>query len=220
MFTWGILCSWNINCSTKINLFFSQGISYGRRRVFSEDVNAILNDDDPKCREHLRLNVGTFKRIVRLMPDKRSGWTNEYELIVFLYWMASGCSYRLAGGFIGISRFTVRDIVHKMLDFFCGSMRHLIRHVQPENYQDISSRFCRRSRSNIFDHAIGAIDGTHIRILCPVRKHDEYLNYKRFYSIQCQAVVDSKLMFNDIFVGFPGSVHDNRVSEIYICSFY
>ncbi|XP_055912599.1 uncharacterized protein LOC129946435 [Eupeodes corollae] len=152
------------------------------------------------------------------MPGKRSGRTNEYELVVFLYWMASGCSYQLAGGFIGMSRYTVKSIAHKMLNFFCGSMCHLIKHVQPNNYEDIGYKFCRRSKPNIFQNVIGAIDGTHIRILCPVRKHDEYLNYKRFYSIQCQSVVDSKLMFNDAFVGFPGSVHDTRVlknSQLY-----
>lgn len=145
------------------------------------------------------------------MPIKRSGWAKEYELTVFLYWMASGCSYRVAGGFIGISRYTIRDIVHKLLDFFTIHLRHVIRQRKVEEFQQVSDKFCRRAKSDIFAYAIGAIDGTHIRIACPVNKHDEYINYKSFYSIQCQAVVDSNHIFNSVFVGFPGSVHDTRV---------
>jgi hypothetical protein len=50
----------------------------------------------------------------------------------------------------------------------------------------------------------------HIRIHCPVDKHDEYINHK-IYSIQLQAVADSFGLFMDVFIGFPGSVHDTRV---------
>ncbi|KAI8122468.1 hypothetical protein CVS40_6746, partial [Lucilia cuprina] len=37
-----------------------------------------------------------------------------------------------------------------------------------------------------FINFIGAIDETHIRIKCPTRKHDEYINHKKFHSIHVQ----------------------------------
>jgi hypothetical protein len=70
---------------------------------------------------------------------------------------------------------------------------------------------------------VGAIDGCHVRIKCPKDRHDEYFCHKQFYSINTQAIVNSKGLFVDIFVGFPGSVHDTRVlknSPVYNYSFY
>ena len=59
--------------------------------------------------------------------------------------------------------------------------------------------------------AVGAIDGSHVRIKCPPALHDQYINRKLDYSIQCQGVCDSNHKFLDICVGYPGSVHDTRV---------
>ena len=188
-----------------------QTVQYGRMRVISEDVQAIMDGDDIKIRKHLRLEVQSFTSILGMMREKYSGWSKEYELMIFLYWMAAGCSYRVAGGFVGISRYTVKRIVHKMLDFFCTNMRHIIHHCDPSDFESVSLKFCRRAKTSIFANAIGAIDGTHNRISCPVKKHDEYMNYKGFYSIQCQAIMDSNFLFNDVFIGYPGSVHDTRV---------
>ncbi|KAL1276531.1 hypothetical protein QQF64_036154 [Cirrhinus molitorella] len=50
-----------------------------------------------------------------------------------------------------------------------------------------------------------------------------YLNRKLFYSIQLQALCDHQGKYLDIFVGFPGSVHDSRVlrnSPIYLKALY
>ena len=185
-------------------------------RVLSEDVQNIINGDAKTIQEHLRLEVLSFRSIVNMMKEKHSGWTKEYELMIFLYWMAAGCSYRVAGGFVGISRFTVKRIVHKVLDFFSNDLRHIIRHCEPSSFEAVGAKFNRRAKTSIFANAIGAIDGTHIRISCPVNKHDEYMNYKGFYSIQCQAVMDSNYLFNDVFIGYPGSVHDTRVCNIQV----
>lgn len=171
---------------------------------------------------HLRVSSTTFRKIVQLIPNKHHGWSTEYEVICFLYWMACGCSYRVAAGFLGFSRFTVRNIIHKMLKEFV-KLRHLINHGSVEDYERISSKFCRKAKTNAFNKFIGAIDGTHVRIKCPVNRHDEYINHKKFYSIQVQAVADCNLRFTDVFVGFPGSVHDTRVflnSQLYVKGIY
>ena len=126
--------------------------------------------------------------------------------------MACGCSYRVAAGFMGFSIYTVRNIVHKMLNQFC-ELRHLINHGSSDDYPRLQRNFSKRARSLAFNSFVGAIDGTHIRIKCPRNKHDEYINHKGYYSIQVQAVADSDGKFTDIFVGFPGSVHDTRVFQ-------
>jgi len=58
---------------------------------------------------------------------------------------------------------------------------------------------------------IGAIDGSHIRIDKPTQDPDSYINRKQYFSIHMQGTVNQNMKFIDVFVGFPGSVHDARV---------
>ncbi|KAL1427136.1 hypothetical protein MTO96_017705 [Rhipicephalus appendiculatus] len=92
-----------------------------------------------------------------------------------------------------------------------------------EELPEISAGFCTMSKRNHFDGFVGAIDGTHIRIQAPASMPEDYFNRKHFYSIQLQAVCDHRGIFVDIFVGYPGSVHDTRVlknSPLYTRSLY
>ena len=58
---------------------------------------------------------------------------------------------------------------------------------------------------------IGAIDGSHIPIKAPKKHANSYINRKMFKSIILQAVCDDRMKFTDVFVSWPGSVHDSRV---------
>lgn len=57
-------------------------------------------------------------------------------------------------------------------------------------------------------HCIGAIDGRHVRISRPDNSGSLYFNYKKFYSIVLQAVVDARYKFISIDVGGYGHQHD------------
>ena len=58
----------------------------------------------------------------------------------------------------------------------------------------------------------GAIDGTHIEIAIPRFASSDYYYFKLGgYTINCQAVVDSKKRFLDMYVGMPGSTNDSRM---------
>lgn len=65
---------------------------------------------------------------------------------------------------------------------------------------------------------LGAIDGSHVRIDKPVEDADSYINRKQYFSLHIQGTVNHNLKFLDVFIGYPGSVHDARVfknSSIY-----
>ena len=66
-----------------------------------------------------------------------------------------------------------------------------------------------------FPQTVGAIDGSHIPILKPVDCPSDYYNRKGFYSVIVQAVVDSRGLFIDVNIGWPGKVHDARVLAFY-----
>lgn len=57
-------------------------------------------------------------------------------------------------------------------------------------------------------HCFGAIDGRHVRIRRPDGTGSLYFNYKKFYSIVLQAVVDARYKFISIDVGGYGHQHD------------
>ena len=57
-------------------------------------------------------------------------------------------------------------------------------------------------------HCVGAIDVRHIRIKKPAASGSRYFNYRRFFSITLQAVVDARYRFIVIDVGGYGHQHD------------
>ncbi|KAJ8916386.1 hypothetical protein NQ315_014596 [Exocentrus adspersus] len=54
-----------------------------------------------------------------------------------------------------------------------------------------------------FPNVIGCMDDTHIRTDSPKNDPDSYRNRKKYFSIQKR--------LRDVFIGYPGSVHDARV---------
>jgi hypothetical protein len=70
-----------------------------------------------------------------------------------------------------------------------------------------------QSQTYTFSEAVGgAIDGTHIHISKPRVGPEDYFYFKSHgYTLNCQAVVDGRKVFLDLFLGMPGSTNDARV---------
>ena len=65
-----------------------------------------------------------------------------------------------------------------------------------------------------FPQIVGAIDGCHIEINAPPENKEDYFNRKQYYSINLQGTVNSRLLFQHVAVGYPGSIHDARVLRL------
>ncbi|GLH01016.1 Uncharacterized protein GBIM_07256 [Gryllus bimaculatus] len=66
--------------------------------------------------------------------------------------------------------------------------------------------------SDNFPGIIGAIDCTHVRIMCPRKEEAErFCNRKRYYSINCQVICDADKKITNIVARWPGSCHDSRI---------
>lgn len=71
---------------------------------------------------------------------------------------------------------------------------------------------------NGFPGVIGVVDGTHISVRIPQRGDQAYYCRKGYPAMQVQATCDHKFLYTDVFLGYPGSVHDARVfrnSDVY-----
>jgi hypothetical protein len=65
--------------------------------------------------------------------------------------------------------------------------------------------------SPYFDKCIGAIDGTHVRVVVPSSKALQHTGRHGYTTHNVMAICDSDMMFTFMVVGWPGSVHDMRV---------
>lgn len=69
-----------------------------------------------------------------------------------------------------------------------------------------------------FPNAIGCIDGKHIRIRAPADSGSLFYNYKKYFSIVLQGVVDAKYRFQFIDIGGYGKQND--CGTLYESTFY
>ncbi|XP_033904651.3 putative nuclease HARBI1 [Acipenser ruthenus] len=186
-------------------------------RVYFEGVN----DLSP----HFRVSRRTMQRIMSVLrEDKNNGWGYDLEILMFMFWLARAASYRVVAASFGVPRSTVHRIIQKVLKKVVRITARVIKLPGPDELAVIGEGFAELAQSREFQLAVGCIDGCHVRIKAPPTNEAPcYFNQKSFYSIQLQAVCNHKGMFVDIFVGYPGSVHDSRIlrsSPIYTKSLY
>jgi len=77
----------------------------------------------------------------------------------------------------------------------------------------IGTGFCKLANNMCFEKAVGALDGCHVKIArVPEDQKSSYFSgHKGYYSSNFQALVGHEGTFIDVFVGYPGSVHDTRI---------
>ncbi|RXN16489.1 nuclease HARBI1 [Labeo rohita] len=149
--------------------------------------------------------------IAALRSDFDHGWETDIEVLVFLYWLAHAASYRVVSMAFDIPKSTVHDIVHRISRAVICILKRVITFPTPDDLEEVGAGFAQLAGSPAFCTVAGAIDGCHIRIKAPASDAPCYFNRKLFHSVQLQAITDHKGKFIDIFVGYPGSVHDARV---------
>lgn len=80
--------------------------------------------------------------------------------------------------------------------------------LSKDYFESIASEFEKNAN---FPHCIGAVDGKHVRIMCPIRSGSMFFNYKEYYSLVLMAVADSKYRFLYVNVGSFGKDCDPSI---------
>lgn len=173
---------------------------------------ALYFDGVADMRPDFRLSRATFHALMGAIGrDHDHGWGPIIEALVFLFWLASGTSYRVVSRAFDMPRTSVHRAVHRTSAKIMALFSIVIRHPTPEELLAVGAGFARLAGSAVFGRVAGSIDGCHIRVKPPSQDAACYINRKLFYSIQLQAVCDHTAKYIDVCVGFTGSVHDARV---------
>uniref|UniRef100_A0A8C2JXU0 DDE Tnp4 domain-containing protein n=1 Tax=Cyprinus carpio TaxID=7962 RepID=A0A8C2JXU0_CYPCA len=161
----------------------------------------------------LRLSRTTIDMLTQVLPRKKDhGWSHEIEVLVLLYWLACGASYRVTADAFAMPTSTVCRVVHNVIENMLKVLHRIIHFPGPQEMEEVGEGFACLAGHNSFKKVAGAIDGCHIRIRPPAGQQKQcYINRKLFPSIILQAITDSTGKFLDIYVGNPGSVHDALV---------
>ncbi|KAJ8927446.1 hypothetical protein NQ314_020116 [Rhamnusium bicolor] len=130
------------------------------------------------------------------------------QTYIFLWFVGhQTASFRDVADRFSITISSLFRVIQRVSYFLSNLSPQIIKWPTLEEKNEIESHF----RQNGFPGVLGVIDGTHIKIDKPSDDPDSYINRKGFYSIQVQLLCDHQLKIRDVFIGYPGSVHDSRV---------
>ncbi|KAJ8928118.1 hypothetical protein NQ314_019344 [Rhamnusium bicolor] len=79
--------------------------------------------------------------------------------------------------------------------------------LPPPSETDIKEK-AEEFRNLNFPNAIAAIDGKHVRIVCPEKGGSLFFNYKSYFSIVLLALVDANYKFINVDIGSYGKEGD------------
>ena len=170
-------------------------------------------------KKNFRLTFEQFMQLVEklrpyLSPDPDSpnyrALEVEKKVAIALYYLKDKGSLRMTSNIFGIQVCTASKIIYEV----CKAIAFKL---GPELIKLPSSKSEMRQKAAEFEvrygmvQAFGCIDGTHIQIKRPTMNSQDYYSYKMFYSLNVQAVCDSRGLFMDVDCRWPGSVHDAKV---------
>jgi len=108
-----------------------------------------------------------------------------------------------------IAHITTAEIVYETCDAIWN--RLVKRHtpsVTENMLQDIADGF--ETQWN-FPNCVGAIDRKYVRIRCPQSSGSQFCNYKPYFSVHLQAIVDAIYKFKTVDIGACGRQSDSGV---------
>lgn len=130
------------------------------------------------------------------------------HILIFLWFIGhEAASFADVSDRFNITKSSLERIIQRVSVFLSNLAPQVIVWPNAAEKLEIAEHF----QANGFPNIIGAIDGSHLKIDKPENDPDSYINRKGYYSVQMQVVCDHTLKIRDVFIGYPGSVHDSRV---------
>ncbi|XP_018568585.1 putative nuclease HARBI1 [Anoplophora glabripennis] len=159
----------------------------------------------------------TKETVLQLLPsiepyierpyNRNNTVTPMNQLLITLMYFASN-SHMVTISDVGkMNKSTVCRIIKRVSNAIARLYRDYI--IFPRNELEVNQTKNKFFDIASFPNVIGAVDGTHIRILSPGGDDAEiFRNRKNYFSINVQVISNAYLEITDLVARWPGSVHD------------
>lgn len=131
-------------------------------------------------------------------------------------YFSTGMSFRNMAFSFRMGKTTVSNIISEISEYLWESLYRIHMPIPTQkDFQQIAKDFYEIWN---FPNCVGALDGKHIRMRCPSNSGSMFFNYKGFFSIVLQALVDANYKFINIDVGGYGKQSDGgtfKASDLY-----
>lgn len=176
-------------------------------------VLQVYFDEEKDLKEDYLLTRQSMNALIQLIHrEKDHGWAVQLEILIFVYWLAHGLSFRLVARVFDVPAGTTHRVVHNIARQLMENLDKVTSLPKPEEMVNIGQSFGELARNAAFNKAVGSIGCCHMHVKpSGSRCRVDYINDTLSFSIRFQSVCDAAGKFLDIFVGYPGSVHDSRV---------
>ena len=180
-----------------IHLYALPRVNRRADRNYRREVDDILQYyNDNELRQRYRFGRQTIAFITRLVQDERSPVTNcshpisaTKQVLITLRFLASGSFQQVTGDTVaGLDKATVSRIISRVTVALSRRIDQFIKF--PQTLEDRDAAKLGFYEIANFPCIIGCVDGTHIRIIAPNENEWDFVNRKRFHSINIQGICD------------------------------
>nr|CAI5865988.1 unnamed protein product [Callosobruchus analis] len=168
-----------------------------QKGAFTNLFNHMKTQDHEMFFKYTTMLPKQFDQLLDLLKPKllncsrREYLSPELRLAMTLKYLAHGGSFQSLSWEFRVGHSTVSKVIFETC-----------------TWKNVAQRFSDRWN---FPHTIGAIDGKHVHIQCPINSGSEYYNYKGHFSIILLACCDADYKFTWVDIGAYGSEHDASV---------
>jgi len=170
---------------------------------------------DTQCYNMFRVERPLFNRLHSTLVESYGlrntrKMTYAEALAMFLWIVGSPQSVRQGDNHFERSMETVSRTFNRVLTCLLRLAHDIIVPKDP-TFSEVHPRLENPAFWPHFNDCIGAIDGTHVKLVVPKSKRIPYLNRHNETSQNVLAVCDFDMRFTFVLSGWPGSAHDMRV---------
>jgi hypothetical protein len=175
-------------------------------------------EDPPTFKNFMRMEPAMFHELAgRLTPRIEKRDTNYRKCIppgmrlaITLRHLATGDTYRSLSFGFRVAHNTIAQIVPDVCQAIAEEYTAEVCHLptSEEEWRRVAHGFSTRWN---FQHCLGALDGKHVGVRCPINAGSLYFNYKSYHSIVLMAIVDADYKFLWVDIGANGAASDAQV---------
>ncbi|XP_063376504.1 uncharacterized protein LOC134663896 [Cydia fagiglandana] len=180
-----------------------------------KQLGELVAEPSGEFKKFTRMSVMDFEYLLTKISSQiskqdthlRKSIPARIRLAVTLRYLATGDDYQSLHFLFKISPQLISEIIPEVCMALNEALKDEIKLPScPEEWLEISKGYSLK-----FPRAIGALDGKHVALQCPINSASEYFNYKRTFSIVLLALVDSQCNFTFADIGCQGRISDGGV---------